>query len=105
MASNDSINNTANVDQVWDYLRPKIENVYYQQQMSKKLYIEIYLKIHNHCSFVPYGNNSKEKNFLTDSSGAQFLGLDLYNKIKDFLRGYVVDLLKVSFDFLVCLLF
>lgn len=104
MARNNSVNNTSNLDDLWAFINPIIENAYHQQQVSRNLYMNMYSKIHHYCVSLPDSAHNRKSRSASiknkNNGGVQLIGLKLYEKIKDFFENYIVALLSVSYDFL-----
>ncbi len=75
--------------------------------MTKKRYMELYTYVYNYCTSVgnapiPHVDKSgavKVKKASVVAGGAQFVGLELYKRVKDFLIKYQVKLLNVRSRF------
>lgn len=90
------------LDQIWGELNTGIEHVYNFQTISKPRYMQLYTHVHDYCTSVHKGNDRSSSTMMTKSKknqvsgGAQLVGLELYKRLREFLRNYVISKLSVS---------
>jgi cullin 1 len=106
MSNKNSVNNTAglkqiDLDQIWGDLNAGIEHAYSQQHMPKYLYIQLYTHVYDYCTSVHQQANGRGSSSISTKNkksqvggGAQLVGLELYKRIREFLRNYLVTLLS-----------
>ncbi|KPJ10991.1 Cullin-1 [Papilio machaon] len=104
------------LDQIWGDLRQGIWQVYNREVIVKNRYIYLYTHVYNYCTSVHQqsgstssGRNSGSNNYGSRGvhtsnrkqqvqGGAQFVGLELYKRLREFLRLYLINLLQNGAD-------
>uniref|UniRef100_A0A8D8VGP3 Cullin-1 n=1 Tax=Cacopsylla melanoneura TaxID=428564 RepID=A0A8D8VGP3_9HEMI len=93
------------LDQIWGDLKEGVDQVYKRQSMTKPRYIELYTHVYNYCTSVHQQTNAapsktankfmkKSQNTCANTGGAQLVGLELYKRLRDFLRTYLSSLMR-----------
>lgn len=102
-------------DQIWGDLQEGIEKIYKRQIMEKNRYMDLYTHVYNYCTSVNNQNNSGSSSSRAAANncgrspfgkkqsgqvagGAQLVGLELYKRLKEFLRIYLINLLQNGTD-------
>ncbi|XP_037079902.1 cullin-1-like [Pollicipes pollicipes] len=90
------------LDEIWGDLLRGIEQVYSGQSMGRERYLQLYTLVYNYCTSVQQqtqpsssrASSAKSKKSSTCHSGAQIVGHELYKRLREFFKGYLMRLLK-----------
>ncbi|OON23424.1 cullin family protein [Opisthorchis viverrini] len=80
-----------NLALVWDDLKSGIDDIFKLKTLKKARYMRLYTHVYNYCTFVDHRPQASGR---TDQStgGGKVVGLELYRKLRDYLRAHVYSL-------------
>jgi len=102
--NSNSLQQNQDLEQIWVELKKGIDEVFQRRTMTRARYVELYTFVYNYCTSVTQNNNdargaaqrptSSKNKKSSQSTGGQFVGLELYKKLKEYLKGYQLSLLQ-----------
>ena len=105
VSSSSTTRQNFDLDQIWGDLRDGIDHVFQRKAMSKMRYMELYTHVYNYCTSGGGGQqhaasqtNKQQTKSNASIGGAQFVGLELYKRLKDYLKAYQVRLVDDGAD-------
>ncbi|CAH3152139.1 unnamed protein product [Porites lobata] len=82
-----------NLDEIWDDLEKGIQDVHEQQSVSKPRYMELYTHVYNCLTSVHQQSQSRVRGVtLPYFTGAQFVGHELYKRLKELVTAYLTGM-------------
>ena len=98
-----SANENYDMEEIWGDLKTGIEQIFARQTLPRGRFMQLYSHVHNYCTSVtvedtlkaPKARATRTKKGCTGTKGAQFVGQELYKRLKDFLKAYQDGLLRV----------
>ena len=97
-----SVNENYDMEEIWEDLKSGIEQIFARQTLPKGRFMKLYTHVYNYCTSgtaveVPMARATRTKKGpqQTKANGAQFVGQELYKRLKDFLKAYQDGLLRV----------
>lgn len=97
--------------QIWEDLKQGMDQVYTIKGMSKPRYMELYTHVYNYCTSVQHGGASRQLPGSASSTSfksspkkwhnaqsANFVGHELYKKLRTYLQSYLSGILQEGFD-------
>ncbi|KAF6776130.1 hypothetical protein AHF37_04692 [Paragonimus kellicotti] len=80
-----------NLALVWDDLKSGIDGFFRLKPITKRQFMQLYTHVYNYCTYVdnrPPSSGRAEQN----TGGGKLVGLELYKKLRDYLRAHVHSL-------------
>uniref|UniRef100_A0A183CFS7 CULLIN_2 domain-containing protein n=1 Tax=Globodera pallida TaxID=36090 RepID=A0A183CFS7_GLOPA len=94
-------NHPVKFDSIWKNLLPGLESIYQtQEKMAPQRYMEYYTLVFNYCtnqqSEAPHeaANSRARKSIKNAPNGAEFVGEELYGRLREFVEAYSSRLLQ-----------
>ncbi|EDV28327.1 uncharacterized protein TRIADDRAFT_37264 [Trichoplax adhaerens] len=79
------------LDQIWTDFKTGVEQIYdARTSMSRTRYMQLYTHVYNYCTTANRTSTASSRTRSGISLGAQFVGMELYSRLKDFLAFYLV---------------
>ena len=102
-----SVNENYDMEEIWEDLKSGIEQIFARQTLPKGRFMKLYTHVYNYCTSVHQNNTAASATAAgarqptaktkkgAQPGGAQFVGLELYKRLKEYLKSYQVGLLEV----------
>ena len=100
-----SANENYDMEEIWGDLKTGIEQIFARQTLPRGRFMQLYSHVYNYCTSVTVedtlkapkarATRTKKGPQQTKANGAQFVGQELYKRLKDFLKAYQDGLLRV----------
>lgn len=91
------------LEEIWEDLKNGMDQVYKGQSMSKGRYMKLYTHVYDYCtsgggrtsvSVSTPGSRDINRRKTNLANGAQFVGQELYRKLKEYMKKHLSDLVK-----------
>lgn len=76
---------------VWDDLKGGIDDIFKLEPIKKARYMMLYTHVYDYCTFVDHRPPSSGR-MEQSTGGGKLVGLELYRKLRDYLRAHVHSL-------------
>ncbi|TKR67315.1 hypothetical protein L596_023487 [Steinernema carpocapsae] len=108
--------NQRSIEEVWQELEDGLRKIYRRERISVKEYMALYSTVYNYCTVSSEHRNNREQAAgrridnpilangrraaagAANPNGAEFAGIDVYNKLKAFFNESIEDVLRTVIE-------